>query len=49
MLTHGLLLVHDVIVPFALQSLHNVNKAKLHVVETNPMLTFLGDFLVGIE
>ncbi len=50
MLTRGSLLVHGVILLLALQALHNVvNIAKFLVVETNPMSTFLGDFLVSID
>ena len=50
MLTRGLLLVHYVIIAFALQALHNVvHNAKIHVVETSPTLTFLGDYLVNID
>ncbi len=50
MLTRELLLVHYVVVAFALQALHNiVNNAKFHVVETSPTLTFLGNFLANID
>ncbi len=50
MLTRGLPLVHNVIVAFALQALHNVvNNAKFHVVESSPTSTFLGNFLVSID
>ena len=50
MLTRQLLFVHDVIVAFALQALHNVvNNAKFHMVETSPMSILLGDILVSID
>ncbi len=50
MLIRELLLVHYVIVAFAIQALHNVVKdAKFHLVETSPTSAFLGDFPVNID
>ena len=50
MFTRALLLVHEVIVAFALQALHNVVKnAKFHVVEASPMSILLGDIVISID
>ncbi len=48
--TRVLLLPHDVIACFTLQTLHIVvSDAKRHVVETSPILAHLGYFLVSVN
>ena len=49
MLTRGFFVAHNVIASFTLQTQHNAVNAKLHVIETRPTLTLLGDFQVSIN